>query len=454
MRSQIYIALLLIIGIATCGCQSASSSRQSSVEYLLLERKVFTLPVQMKALAKGLEQAGVRIIYGANSVPPPEGISNAAKQAWPNLPQVPLQAHDLKQLAELRKFVDALDDVAFEKLKARYSMKDRVINGITTLWITPPKLKHRDKVMIFIHGGGWIVNSRKAQVKLQSDVADSLGMKLVSIEYRLAPEHPYPAALNDIVAAYKGIIKEYEAENIGLFGTSAGGGLTLATLLRLKADGLPLPAASAPLSPGADMTASGYMYRGVGLQDPILPPYGAYTAMQGYVGKANPRDPLVSPVFGDYAGMTPLFLLCGTAEIIGSDAIRVAARARKQGCDVTLLVSDGMWHVPIANGSGVPELQLAYDEMIKFFRRHLRTESEAPEDARNIGLRTLPLPGGPLSCSAWRSFHSDRRRSVPHLRFLQTGRVSKRRATRRTGAASSPPTGPASRSILRCCRLV
>ncbi len=337
----------------------------------LPKRQTFTLPAQMKPLAKGLENAGVKIIYGPNSVPPPEGISEAAKKEWPNLPQVPLQAHDLKKLAALRKFVNLIDDATFEKLKTPYSMKDRVINGITTLWITPPQLKHKDKVMIFVHGGGWIVNSRKAQLKFQADVASSLSVKLVSIEYRLAPEHPYPAALNDIVAAYKGITKEYGAENTGLFGTSAGGGLTLATLLRLKTDGLPLPAASAPLSPGADMTASGYMYRNVGLQDPILPPYGAYTAMQAYVGKADPKDPLVSPVYGDFTGMTPLFLLSGTAEVVGSDAPRVAAKARNQGVDVTLLVSDGMWHVPIGDGSGVPELQLAFDEMIKFFSRHL-----------------------------------------------------------------------------------
>ena len=335
------------------------------------KREVFTLPPQMEPVAKGREEAGIKISYGPNSVPAPEGISDAAKTVWQSLPQVPLQAHDLKKLAALRKFVNSLDDATFEKLKTPYSMKDRVTNGITTLWITPPQLKHEDRVMIFIHGGGWIVNSRKAQVKLQADVADSLGVKLASIEYRLAPEHPYPAAVNDIVAAYEGIIKEYGAENTGLFGTSAGGGLTLATLLRLKADGLPLPAASAPLSPGADMTASGFMYRNVGLRDPILPPYGTYTAMQAYVGKADPMDPLVSPVFGDFTGMTPMFLLAGTAEIIGSDAIRVAARARNQGVDVTLLVSDGMWHVPIGNGSGVPELQLAYDEMIKFFKRQM-----------------------------------------------------------------------------------
>ncbi len=358
-----WILLGLLLAIAGAAAQGQDET--------LPERKIFTFPAQLKGAAKGLEGAGVKIIYGENSVPPPEGISEAAKKVWQSLPQVPLQAHDLKKLAALREFVNFLDDATFEKLTAHYSMEDHDINGITTLWITPPQLKHEDKVMIFIHGGGWIVNSRKAQVKLQADVASSLGVKLVSIEYRLAPEHPYPAALNDIITAYKSIIKKYGAENTGLFGTSAGGGLTLATLLRLKADGLPLPAASAPLSPGADMTASGHLFRAVGLQDPILPPYGTHTAMQGYVGKADPKDPLVSPVFGDYTGMTPLFLLAGTAEIVGSDAIRVAANARSQGVDVTLLVSDGMWHVPIGNGSGVPELQLAYDEMIKFFKRHV-----------------------------------------------------------------------------------
>jgi acetyl esterase/lipase len=368
MRKLLFnFVFIITIALFASGCQTSDQNLSDSFP----ERETFTLPAQMKGVAKGLEQAGVKIIYGPNSVPAPEGISEAAKKVWQNLPQVPLQAHDLKKLAELRKFVNVIDDATFEKLKTPYSMKDRVINGTTTLWITPPQLKHKDKVLIFIHGGGWIVNTRKAQLKLQTAVASSLGMKVVSIEYGLSPEHPYPAPVNDIVRAYKGIIEEYGAENTGLFGTSAGGGLTLSTLLRLKADGLVPPAASAALSPGADMTASGHLFRAVGLQDPVLPPHGGYSAMQAYTGKADPKDPLVSPVFGDFTGMTPMFLLCGTAEIVGSDAIRVAARARNQGVDVTLLVSDGMWHVPIGNGTGVPELQLAYDEMIKFFRRHM-----------------------------------------------------------------------------------
>ncbi len=93
--------------------------------------------------------------------------------------------------------------------------------------------------------------------------------------------------------------------------------------------------------------------------------------MQACVGRADPKDTLVSPVFGDYTGVTPLFLAAGTGEILASDAIRVAARARSQGGDVTLFINDGMWHVSMADRNGVPELQLEYDEMIKFFRRHM-----------------------------------------------------------------------------------
>jgi acetyl esterase/lipase len=341
------------------------------MDVMIPKRKTFTLPPELEPFAKVMEEAGIKIVYGPNSVPPPEGLSKEAKKAWANLPQVPLLADDLEKLTAVRKFTSLAEEIEFKRLKTKYSMEDRVINGITTLWITPQQLKHADKVMIFLHGGGGVVNSRKTQLSLQTAVADSLGVKVASIEYPLAPEHPFPDALNDVVAGYKGVIGEYGAENSGIFGTSGGGMLTLATLLRLKADGLPLPAASAPLSPGADMTASGYQYKAVGLQDPILPPYGAYTALQAYVGNADPRDPLVSPVFGDYTGITPMFLLAGSAEIVGSDAIRVAASARSQGVDVTLLVMDSMWHVPIGDGTGVPELQLAFDEMIKFLRRNL-----------------------------------------------------------------------------------
>ncbi len=334
-------------------------------------RTQYTFPPAAEPLVKDLQAVGLPIVYGPNSVPAPAGISTQAREAWADNAQMPLPADDPVKLAAVRRFGARTEDIEFEKHSQTNQMEDRTLNGITTLWVTPRTVRHPDKLMVFIHGGAWILNSRKTQLGLQCAVADALGLRVVSLEYRLAPENHYPAALDDINTACAEILKDYRPENIGVFGTSAGGGLALATLLRRKERGLPLPAAAAALCPGADMTHSGYLFTAVGLNDPILSPRDIDICMRAYVGDSNPTDPLVSPVFGDYTGIPPMFLLATTAEIIGSDGIRVADRARSQGVDVTLLVSDGMWHVPIADGTGIPELQRAFDQMADFFRRHL-----------------------------------------------------------------------------------
>ena len=333
--------------------------------------KTYTLPEALKPVAKMLEDAGVPIVYGPNPIPAPETLSDQAKLTWSQLPQVPAPIKDAKQLAAVREFTFSLEQVDYERFQEPYSLFDETINGVTVMWVTPPELKHEDKVLIFIHGGGYVVNSRKTQLALQAAAASRLGVKVASIEYPLAPEHPYPAALNAVLDVYHGLCDRYDAENIGLFGTSAGGGFVLATLLRLKQEDLPLPAASASLSPGADMTNSGDLFSLAGDNDPMLNAQDVADALATYSGTADPSDPLVSPVFGDYTGVTPLFLLAGTREIVGSDAIRVATRARQDGCEVTLILLDGMWHVPIADGSGIPELQFAFEEMMTFFRQNL-----------------------------------------------------------------------------------
>ena len=130
MKTQLALIATIVFLISGCATPTKNPQAQQVLKAETLpERKTFTLPAQMEGLAKGLEEAGVKIIYGPNSVPPPEGISEAAKKALPNLPQVPLQAHDLKKLAALRKFVNVIDDATFAKLKTRYSMTDRVINA-------------------------------------------------------------------------------------------------------------------------------------------------------------------------------------------------------------------------------------------------------------------------------------------------------------------------------------
>ena len=331
----------------------------------------YNLPPAWKEAGGLLEDAGIRVTYGPNPTPVPTVLSEEGRREWLNLPKIPLPAHDPKQLAATRLFTAALDEAVYEQLKKSFSIRDEAINGVTTMRLTPPELKHDDKVVLFVHGGAYVVGSRRTQLALQASVASKLGLKVVSIAYPLAPEHTYPAATDALVKAYEGLLKEYDAANMGLLGTSAGGGLSLALLMRLKQDGLPLPAASAVLSPMADLTLSGDLFTLCGAKDPILPVSGIAESAAAYIGNADPSNPLVSPVFGDYSGVTPLFLFSGTREMIGSAATRTAARAREDGCDVTLIVSDGMWHVGVADGSGVPEQQFAFDQMIKFFSKHL-----------------------------------------------------------------------------------
>ena len=322
-------------------------------------------------LGKLLEEAGIQLAYGPNPTPVPEVLSEEASRAWPNLPQLPLPANNPKQLAAMRQLTAIADGAVYEQLWESYSIEDAAINGITAMWITPPEVRDADKAVVFVHGGAYVVNSRKSQLALQAAVASNLGVKVASIEYSLAPEHPFPAATDAIVDAYRGLLDQYGAANIGLLGTSAGGGLVLATLLRLKTDGIALPAASVALSPAADMSLSGDSLTLVGAKDPILPVQGMIDSLRSYCGKADPKDPLVSPVFGDWADVTPLFLFAGTREMLASDASRIAASARRDGCEVALLVSDGMWHVSVADGSGIPEVQFAFDQVIAFLTKHL-----------------------------------------------------------------------------------
>ena len=336
-----------------------------------MSEETYTFPLVMKELGKLLEEAAIQVAYGPNPTPVPEVLSEEAKRAWLNLPHLPLSANNPKQLAVMRQLTEMGDNAVYEQLRESFSLEDAVINGITTMWISPPELRHDDKVMVFLHGGGYSVGSRKTELALQTAVASRLSVKVISIEYPLAPEHPYPAATNAIVNAYKGLLDQYDAANIAFFGTSAGGGLALATLLRLKQDGIALPAASAALSPAADMSHSGDSMTLVGVKDPLLAANGLIDALSSYCGEADSKDPLISPVFGDFTDVTPLFLFAGTRELVASDAIRTAARARRDGCDVELFVSDGMWHVSIADSSGVPEKQAAFDDMIRFLRRHL-----------------------------------------------------------------------------------
>jgi monoterpene epsilon-lactone hydrolase len=203
-----------------------------------------------------------------------------------------------------------------------------------------------DNVILYFHGGVYVIGTAIASVPLVSEVVRRAGARAITLDYRLAPENPYPAAVDDAKAAYEGLLAQgIDPRNIALAGESAGGGLAVATLLALRAAGTPLPAGAYLMSPYADLTLSGETLSGREAFDAVLNPAGLRARVPDYVGGADTADPLISPIFGDLTGLPPLLIQVGSNEILLSDALRLAARAALDDVQVTLEVTPGVPHV-------------------------------------------------------------------------------------------------------------
>ena len=146
------------------------------------DKTYYTLPEALKPMAKALEDADIPIVYGPNPVPAPETLSDQAKMAWLQIPHLPAPVKDAMKLAAVREFMLALEQLDYERFKEPYSLVDMTVNGVTTMWVTPAELRYNDKLLIFIHGGGYVLNTRKTQLALQASVASKLRVKVVSIE--------------------------------------------------------------------------------------------------------------------------------------------------------------------------------------------------------------------------------------------------------------------------------
>jgi len=212
-------------------------------------------------------------------------------------------------------------------------------------WLRAPSAR-AGHVTLYLHGGGYVIGSPRSHRHLAAAIAGAATTDALLLDYRLAPEHSFPAALDDAVAAYRWLLDQgILAEHIAVAGDSAGGGLTVATLLALRDAHLPRPAAAVCISPWVDLTCSRGSYQSKAGVDPIVRQAGVAEMARAYLGTADPRSPLASPLFADLRGLPPLLIHVGSDEVLLDDAIGLAERAKAAGVDATLEQWDRMIHV-------------------------------------------------------------------------------------------------------------
>ena len=217
--------------------------------------------------------------------------------------------------------------------------------GMDAAWMRLSREHRRRRVILYCHGGGYTSGGLGFSKVLASKLTRATGMDTLAFDYRLAPEHPYPAAVEDALTAWGHLESLGIAPgDIVLAGDSAGGNLALVLCLKLREAGRGLPGALLLMSPWTDMTASGESLRGRAGIDPVLTPEYMYAVREAYAGGLDPSDCLLSPLFADFAGFPPALIQVGTHEILYSDAERLAERMLAAGADCRLEVWENMWH--------------------------------------------------------------------------------------------------------------
>ena len=240
--------------------------------------------------------------------------------------------------------------------------------GVPCEWIIPPN-RQTEQVLLYFHGGGFVFGLTPPHLQMAAYLAQKMGLRVLMVDYRLAPAHPFPAALEDCLAAYRWLLKQgISAQNIVVAGDSAGSNLTITLLMKLRDSGDHLPAAAACLSPVTDLTPKDNPHNA--FKDPLLPPKAVKFYTRSYVGTHDARDPLISPVFGNLRGLPPLLVHAGEDEILRDDAVRIASLAKSADVDVQLKIFPRMWHVWQLNLE-LPQATQSLDEIARFLKAHL-----------------------------------------------------------------------------------
>jgi acetyl esterase/lipase len=285
-------------------------------------------------------------------IPPrmPQGNDEFAPWITPSL-QARLIARGLRRLIKPRR-VGRADVPLIRALMAAFT-RSRPLPGITVErvkapvhgeWLRPRQAR-RGRALLYLHGGGYLAGSPRTHRAITARLAQRLGVAVFALDYRLAPEHPYPAALQDALAAWQWLLAEgWRPDRLWLAGDSAGGGLTLALMLACRRQGLPLPAAAALFSPWTDLTGSATAIAENAERCAWFTASHLRFAASLYAGRHDRTDPLLSPLHGDLSGLPPLLLHASDSELLRDDSLRLAARASAAGTPVRLRLWHGLPH--------------------------------------------------------------------------------------------------------------
>jgi acetyl esterase/lipase len=316
----------------------------------------------------------------ARDIPLPDAGVSAAMQALIGAPLSAIWNDHPKDAAAWKALINARAEAVAKTLpdlreKLGVKVEPTKIGGVNAFIVTPDAIPdaNRDRLLVHVHGGGYVFFPGESGTREAILMAGYGKFKVISIDYRMPPDHPYPAAMDDAMAVWKEVVKTGDPKKMAIFGTSTGGGMTLAMVLRAKKEGLPLPAATAPGTPWSDMTKTGDTFFTNEMIDNILVSNDGWLgdAARLYAGSTDLKDPQLSPVYGDFAGFPPTILTSGTRDLFLSNTVRVHRKLRQAGIVSDLHVFEGQSHAQYAGDPFAPETKEHFGELTAFFDRHL-----------------------------------------------------------------------------------
>jgi monoterpene epsilon-lactone hydrolase len=344
----------------------------------IMRLAVVVAGLAMPAAAFALE-GGIREVP-AKDIPVPTADVSPQEQAVIGAALPPFWNDHPKDAAAWKALINMRADAIVKTLpglrdKLGVKSEQVTIAGVNCYILTPNDLpeQNRNRLLVHVHGGGYVFAPAESATREAILMAGFGKFKVISIDYRMPPDFPYPAAMDDAMAVWKEVVKTNDPKKMAIFGTSTGGGMTLAMVLRAKTESLPLPAATAPGTPWSDMTKTGDTFFTNEKVDNILVSNDGWLgdAAKLYANGHDLKDPQLSPVYGDFSGFPPTILTSGTRDLFLSNTVRVHRKLRQAGVVADLHVFEGQSHAQYAGDPNAPETKEHFGELTAFFDKYL-----------------------------------------------------------------------------------